>query len=135
MGNSIKNNAIKFLNGLINDQTPKCELDIISYLKRLVKADFEPTKNIPEVDYMPYFEYLWKMYPRKVAKQNAIKQFEKKVRALSEEEIKTVCNTIYVKLKKRIAYWQEKETDTEFIPHFATYLNSEVPNSKYYKGR
>lgn len=129
------NKAMKFLNGLINDETTKSELDIINYLKRLVKAEYEPKKYIPEVDYTPYFEFLWKLYPRKVAKQNAIKQFEKKVRGLNEEEIRAVSNAIYLKMKKRIAYWEEKETEIEYIPHFATFLNSEVPNSKYYKGR
>lgn len=131
----MKNKIIKFLNGLITDETTKAELDIINYLKRLVRAELEPTKVIPEVDLTPYFEYLWKMYPRKVAKQNAIKQFEKKVRGLNEDEVKKISNIIYVKLKRQIAYWQEKETETEYIPHFATFLNSEVPNSKYYKGR
>lgn len=131
----MKAKATKFLNGLISDQTPKCELDIINYLKRLVNAEEKPQKAIPKVDYTPYFEYLWKMYPRKVGKQNAIKQFEKKVRGFNEEEIKTLSNRIYLLLKRRIAYWQENETETCYIPHFASLLNAEVPNSKYYKGR
>lgn len=131
----MKNKALRFLNGLITDETTKGELDIINYLKRLLKAEIEPKKTIGEVDYMPYFEFLWEMYPRKVGKQNAIKQFEKKVRGYNEEEVKDVCNGIYVIVKRRIAYWQEHETEICYIPHFASLLNSEVPNSKHYKGR
>ena len=131
----MKDKATRFLNGLITEEITKGELDIINYLKRLVKAEIEPKNDIPKVDYNPYFEYLWKMYPRKVGKQNAIKQFEKKVRGLSEEEVKTISNKIFLILKKRIAFWQENETEFVYIPHFASFLNSEIPNSKYYKGR
>ncbi len=131
----MKAKAIKFLNGLITEETTKGELDIINYLKRLVKADIEPKKTTSVFNYKPMFEYLWKMYPRKVGKQNAIKQFEKKIRGLSEEEVKTISNKIYLILKKRIAFWQENETEFVYIPHFASFLNSEIENSKYYKGR
>ena len=75
------------------------------------------------------------MYPRKVGKQNAIKQYEKKVRGLTDEETKVVSNLIYAKMKKRIAYWNEQETEICYIPHFASFLNAEIPNSKHYKGR
>ena len=131
----MKNKAIKWLNSLIKDETPKVELDIIKYLKSLVRAEKEPKNDMHEVDYTPYFEYLWKMYPRKVGKQNAIKQFEKKIRGYSEEEVKNISNRIYLIVKNRIAYWKDKETKIEYIPHFASLLNAEVPNSKYYKGR
>jgi hypothetical protein len=134
-GDNMKNNALRLLNSLINDKTTKGDLDIINYLKRLVRADLEPKNDIPKVDYMPYFEYLWKMYPRKVGKQNAIKQFEKKVRGLNEQEVKDISNGIYLIIKKRKSYWEEHETEICYIPHFASLLNSEVPNSKHYKGR
>lgn len=132
----MKNKAIKWLNAQITDEMSKGDYDIVQYLKGLVRADKgDKTETADKVDWQPYFDYLWKIYPRKVGKQNAIKQYEKKVRGLTEEETKAVSNAIYAKLKKRIAYWQETETEICYIPHFASFLNAEIQNSKHYKGR
>lgn len=130
----MKSKAIKWLNAQITDEMSKGDYDIVQYLKGLVDAEKKAVET-PKVDWQPYFDYLWKMYPRKVGKQNAVKQYEKKVRGLTEEETKAVSNAIYAKLKKRIAYWKETETEVCYIPHFASFLNAEIQNSKHYKGR
>lgn len=130
----MKSKAIKYLNSLIKDETTKSELDIITYLKRLVNESKEQ-KTIKNIDFMPYFEILWKMYPRKIGKQIAIKQYEKKIRGLNEEEVKAISNQLYLKIKNRLTYWKENNTEINFIPHFSTFINAEIPNSKYFKGR
>lgn len=132
----MKSKAIKWLDGQVTDDMSKGDYDIVQYLKKLVRADKAEDVEKPfQVDWRPYFEKLWKLYPRKVAKQNAVKQFEKKVRGLSEEEVRAVSSVVYAKLKKRMAYWEENETEEKYIPHFASFLNAEIENSKHYKGR
>lgn len=132
----MKSKAMKWLDGQVTDDMNKGDYDVVQYLKKLVRADKpEKAEKPDEFDWRPYFERLWKLYPRKVAKQNAIRQFEKKVRGLSEEEVKAVSSVVYAKLKKRMAYWEENETEEKYIPHFASFLNAEIANSKHYKGR
>lgn len=132
----MKSKAIKWLDGQVTDDMSKGDYDIVQYLKGLVRADKADSDEKPvQADWRPYFDKLWKLYPRKVAKQNAVKQFEKKVRGLPEEEVKAVATAVYAKLKKRMAFWQENETDECYIPHFASFLNAEIANSKHYKGR
>ena len=130
----MKSKAIKFLNSIINDDTTKAELDVIDFLKKLVR-DYKVPEKKQDVDWLPMFETLWKLYPRKIGKQNAIKQFEHKVRGLSEQECKDKCNLIYKAEMRYVQQVKQNETPMEYIRHFSTFLNAEVPNSKFYKGR
>ena len=66
------------------------------------------------------FEQFWSMYPRKVAKKVAEKAFNK----LPRDEKETAMEA----LPTHIAYWELKETEKEFIPHPATWLNQ----ARYY---
>lgn len=61
------------------------------------------------------FEDFWMKYPRKVAKKMAMKAFEK----LPLDEQKLAIDA----LDTHTLYWKLKKTDTEFIPHPATWLN------------
>lgn len=61
------------------------------------------------------FQTFWQLYPRKVAK----KQAEKSWKRLSQAEQTEVLEV----LPNHIEYWRLKETDKEFIPHPATWLN------------
>ena len=129
----MKAKAIKWLNSLVTEDTPKKDLDVIDYIKKCINEQKE--EKLPKVDWIPMFETLWKMYPRKVGKQNAIKQFEHKVRGLNEDECKAKCNLIYKAEMRYIKQLQENKTSLEYTKHFSSWLNSEVPNSKHYKGR
>ena len=132
----MKSKAIKWLNGKVNDDTTKAELDIIEFCKKAVRSFAEQEKTEqPKVDWQPMFETLWKLYPRRVGKQNAIKQFEHKIRGLTEQECKDKCNLIYMAEMRYIQQIRENDTPLEYIKHFASWLNAEVPNSKHYKGR
>lgn len=131
----MKSATIKFLQSLLTDDRPKGECDLLQFAIRCVREHKVEEKVESKVDWLPMFETLWKMYPRKVGKQNAVKQFEHKVRGLSEEECREKCNLIYLAEVKYIKQLQDNDTPLEFTKHFASFLNAEVPNSKYYKGR
>lgn len=131
----MKSQTIKFLQSLLTADRPKGECDLLQFAIRCVRAFKTEEKVENKVDWLPMFETLWKMYPRKVGKQNAVKQFEHKVRGLSEEECREKCNLIYLAEVKYIKQLQDNGTPLEFTKHFASFLNAEVPNSKYYKGR
>lgn len=131
----MKSATIKFLQSLLTSDRPKGECDLIEFAIRCVREHKVEEKVETKVDWLPMFETLWKMYPRKVGKQNAVKQFEHKVRGLNEEECREKCNLIYLAEVKYIKQLQDNGTPLEFTKHFSSFLNAEVPNSKYYKGR
>ena len=130
----MKSKAMKWLSDQVQPTTTKAELDVIEFCKKAVR-EFKVEEKQPKVDWLPMFETLWKLYPRKIGKQNAIKQFEHKVRGLSEQECKDKCNLIYKAEMRYVQQVKQNETPMEYIKHFSTFLNAEVPNSKYYKGR
>lgn len=131
----MKSATIKFLQSLLTSDRQKGECDLIEFAIRCVREHKVEEKVETKVDWLPMFETLWKMYPRKVGKQNAVKQFEHKVRGLNEEECREKCNLIYLAEVKYIKQLQNNGTPLEFTKHFASFLNAEVPNSKYYKGK
>lgn len=63
------------------------------------------------------FDEFWTAYPRKIAKAVARKAFAR----LTEEQQLDACKAI----DDHLAYWKTKETELEFIPHPATWLNQE----------
>lgn len=129
----MKSKATKFLNSLIKDDTTKAELDVIDFLKKLVR-DYKAPEKKQEFDWSPMFETLWKLYPRRVNKILAKKTFEHKVRGLTEQECKDKCNLIYKAEMRYIAQIKENNTDINYVKHFSSWLNAEVPNSPKYKG-
>ena len=130
----MKAKAIRWLSAQVTDTTTKAEIDVIDFIKRCVKA-FKVEEEKPKVDWQPYFETLWKLYPKKSDKQNAKKMFERKVRGLTEEECREKCNLIYKAQMKYQNQLAQNGTPLEYTKLYATWLNCEVPNSKHYKGR
>jgi hypothetical protein len=63
------------------------------------------------------FDEFWSIYPRKVAKAVARKSWAK----LSAEQQLMAAKAI----SAHCDYWKAKETELEFIPHPATWLNQE----------
>jgi hypothetical protein len=61
------------------------------------------------------FDDFWSKYPRKVAKKTAMQSFAKL--PMDEQELAIDA------LETHLEYWRIKETDTDFIPHPATWLN------------
>ena len=129
----MKSKAIKWLSAQVQPTTTKAELDVIDFLKKLVREYQAPEKK-QEFDWSPMFETLWKLYPRKVNKVLAKKTFEHKVRGLTEQECKDKCNLIYKAEMRYINQIKENNTDINYVKHFSSWLNAEVPNSPKYKG-
>ena len=132
----MKSKSLKWLNSKITDETTKAELDIIEFIKLCVREmKVKVAEEKPKVDWLPMFETLWKLYPKKSDKLNAKKMFERKIRGLTEEECREKCNLIY---KAQMRYQNQliqNETPLEYTKLYASWLNCEVPNSKHYKGR
>lgn len=114
--------VLEWLNSLKFTRKQTKEKEIVEYLKTVVKGKKAP--NYAECA-GACFEKLWQTYPRKVAKQNAKKMYMRKIRNLSDEEVKAVSREIFRRVLVRKQYWEEHETEQQFIPHFATFLNAE----------
>lgn len=122
----MKSKAIKWLNAQITDEMSKGDYDIVQYLKGLVNAEKKAkAETADEREWRPMFEKLWSIYPRKVAKAQAVKTFAKKVKGKSTDELKDFCNKVWRKIKLRTAFWEEHETDKAYICHFSSFLNNE----------
>ena len=66
----------------------------------------------------PGFTEFWNAYPRKVAKQNALKAWGK----TGADDSQSLTDTILADVKRRVdGEWKGKEV--QYIPHPATYLN------------
>lgn len=130
----MKSKSLEFLNGLINEDTTKKQIDIIEYIKKCVNAYKEVVKPKNCAEIFVYFDKLWKMYPKKINKELAKRTFEHKFRGLNEEECKEKANKIYLLFSKQNQQWQDKRTKIEYIPHYSTWLNNQIPNSPHYKG-
>lgn len=130
----MKAKALKYLESLVKDTTPKSECDLVAYCKKCVRAFTEKEQVDNKVDWLPMFETLWKMYPRKANKVLAKKTFEHKIRGLNEQECKDKCNQIYKAQTLRIKQWESEGRQIQYFPHYSSWLNAEIQNSKHYKG-
>lgn len=131
----MKAKAIKWLSAQIKDDMTVEEYNLIKFIKKCVSEYRDESKVESKVDWLPMFETLWKLYPKKSDKQNAKKMFERKVRGLTEEECREKCNLIYKAQMKYQNQLTQNNTSLEYTKLYASWLNCEVPNSKHYKGR
>lgn len=131
----MKSATIKLLQSLITDETTKKDLDLLQFAIKCVREHKVEEKPKNEVDWLPYFETLWKLYPRRINKELAKRSFEHKIRGLNEQECKDKCNLIYKAQRRYQSQIEQNGTPQEFVKHYASWLNAEVPNSKHYKGR
>lgn len=113
-----------------------------NYTDNDIDNDIVINKNIEKenilkekVDWESKFEKLWSIYPRKKNKQLAKKTFEHKIRGLDNQECVDKCNAIYKAQVISTNEWKTNNTDEQFIPHYSSWLNNNVPNSPKYKGR
>jgi hypothetical protein len=75
-------------------------------------------KNNILCDFSPGFIDFWTIYPRKVAKQTAVKAWGK----TGANDSQALTDTIIADVKRRVdSEWKGK--DVQYIPHPATYLN------------
>lgn len=131
----MRSKSLLYLDNLLQETTNKEHISIIEYIKKCVSEYKEPIKIKSLVDITHYFDKLWSLYPRKVNKELAKKTFEHKMRGLTEEEVKEKANKIYILQQRYIKECNDNNRDLQYISHYSSFLNANVPNSKYYKGR
>lgn len=126
----MKTQAIKYLNGLITENTTKKELDLIEFCKKCVKEYKMEEKNKENEDYiLELFEKFYKIYVRKGSKIQACKTFKKKLIKLKTkddilEKARKIVKVYNISLKE----WQERGTDKQYIPLCSSWLNSNIPD-------
>lgn len=64
---------------------------------------------------MPTFNEFWVLYPRKISKRVAEKSWSKMTPQEQSDALEAISN--------HLEYWKIKNTETEYIPHPATWLN------------
>jgi hypothetical protein len=64
---------------------------------------------------MPTFNEFWVLYPRKISKRVAEKSWSKMTPQEQSDALEALPN--------HLEYWKIKNTETEYIPHPATWLN------------
>lgn len=102
-------------------------------------TDSKPVKFKKEPYIKELFDKTWVIYPHKTGKEQAKKTFTKKlIDYKTQEEIRDKALRIYKLLQNHITTWA-KETDgkgniigrpKQFIPHFSTWLNQNVPDKE-----
>lgn len=84
-------------------------------------------KETPRLDWDPFEEVFWTRYPRKVGKDPARVKFDRHVRPLYAkavgDEVPPEVVAFEAGLEAWCAYWSAHNTQLEYIPHPATFLN------------
>lgn len=89
------------------------------------KEDNISNDILSKKDFENDFEILWKMYPRKQGKTNALKSFIKaRKKGVSIE-------TITLGLQRFCDYVKNKNIDIQYIPYGSTWFNGECWNDEY----
>ena len=126
----MKAKAIKYLNSLITDETPKKELDLIEFCKKCVREYKVEEKNKENEDYIAeLFDKFYKVYIRKGGKEQAFKTFRKKlVKLKTKDEILEKARKIAKVYSVAASEWRARGTDKQYIPFCSTFLNANVPD-------
>ena len=124
----MKSKAIKWLSAQVQPTTTKSELDVIDFLKKLVREYKVPEKNTEKEQYInELFAKFYKVYCRHTARQQGLKTFRKKL-------IKLKTNEEILDKARKIAklYAQQREElearDLEYRPMVSSWLNQNVPD-------
>lgn len=126
----MKNKALRLLDSLITDETPKGELDIINYIKKAVRADNGIQKQNENEPYIKeLFEKFYAKYLRKGGKEQAYKTWRKKlIKIKKQEDILTKARKIATLYNSYVKDWVENSTETKYIPMCSSWLSSNIPN-------
>lgn len=131
----MKSKSLKYVESLITNKTTKEELDLIDFIKKCIRNYKEKEIIENKVNLEHYFDSLWGLYPRKVNKELAKKTFEHKMRGLTEEETRDKANKVYILQSQYVNKCKELGTEIQFISHYSSWLNANIPNSKFYRGK
>lgn len=84
-----------------------------------------PKKTVEKIDYKAEFEEVWKEYPKKQGKANALKSYEKARKRGVDKQ--TILDGIFAYLD----YIQAEKTDFKYIKQGSTWFNQECWNDDY----
>ena len=126
----MKSKAIKWLSAQVQPTTTKAELDVIDFLKKLVRDYKVPEKNTEKEQYIDeLFAKFYKVYIRKGAREQALKTFRKKlIKLKTKDEILDKARKIAKLYVVSANEWRERETEKQFIPLCSSWLNANVPD-------
>lgn len=115
----MRSKAIKYLNSLVNDDTTKKQLDLITYIKKCVNefAKLEEKKKEIPKEYISVFDF-WntqKIITHKEMTEQIIKAFEKCFKKYKEEEIKTYIERYKKVISDQTYFFDYKWTLAEFL--------------------
>lgn len=119
------------------------QYDIANSQNQKTTSHFEATapkfeKDQKEKYILELFDKIWVVYPRKVGKEQAKATWTKKfVRLKTQEEVLLKAKRIATLLVAHKKQWAnevnnkgEKGRPKQYIPHFSTWLNDEIPNTE-----
>lgn len=121
-------NIINKLNTLSNLKNNKIN-EINDNKELLINSDISNAQEDNTISLM--FNNLWKIYPRKINKVQAQKTFTKKIGKLKGEKALDKGRYIYKFLMNSISLWKKENRKLEMIPHFSSWLNANIEDSKY----
>lgn len=127
----MKTQAIKYLNGLVGNETTKGEIDLIDFIKKCVNSYCEKPK--PDSSNDEYIDELYKkfydIYRRKGSREQGRKTFHKKLCKIKDrEQILEKARKIAKLYSQYDKMWEAEGTEKRFIPLISSWLNSNVPD-------
>lgn len=99
------------------------EIPSSSSMKDIKFGEVSKAKSSRKIETPPGFEKFWEVYPRKVGKKAALRAYSK-----LKPDTDTLTNILTAVSEQSKTLWVNKEP--EFIPHPATWLNSERWNDE-----
>ncbi len=98
---------------------PNLKASLSPVLRAVKGPDSQETVKSAEEEWLEAFEGdFWEEYPRRTCKFAARKAWMR-IKPWTQE----TCDAIFTGLGRWVRYWRESETEKEFIPHPATWLN------------
>lgn len=91
-------------------------------------TDINTTSNNTINNISVEFETLWKMYPRKVGKEAALKAYKK---ARSDKKNPTTFEQVKQGIENYVRQIEAKQTDVQYIKHGSSWFNARAWNDDY----
>lgn len=112
----------KRLSSNVNDMSMTCQPSQDTDIDKNIEIE----KDINNISVE--FEELWKMYPRKVGKEAALKAYKK---ARSDKKDPTTFEQVKQGIENYIKQIEAKQTDVQYIKHGSSWFNSRAWNDDY----
>lgn len=114
----------KRLSNNVNDMSMTCQSSQGIDIDKNIEIDKETDINNISVE----FEELWKMYPRKVGKEAALRAYKK---ARSDKKNPATFEQVKQGIENYIRQIEAKQTDVQYIKHGSSWFNARAWNDDY----